>query len=505
MKKWRAAIILALVFLALGGLATWDEWQTKRDDVAEKAKNKVTDVKVEDVVELDYASKPDVEDHAPAEDDEPKVEGEVRVSAVKKDGVWRLTKPVDALADTQTIESLIKGVVDYAGTKEISSDREKWSDFGLLDPVRTITVRAGGDQAQKFSIFVGNKVPVGFSVYYRTNKDDKVLMGGQQLLVSTSKTLYDFRDKSLVKIEESKLKSLTYARLGDPAIEIVKNDGKYAITKPEALDADGPAIKEFVDELNLIRVAGFLDRPDAALVAAFQAPSFELTWTGETGEASTLKFLDKDGKLFASFNPAERVYTLPEDFRPKLQKDLSAFRNRRILATEILDVQKADVDGTTYKAIEGNWYLEADAAKFDDQGKFKGDPKDTPKEQAHMRAFMVDLEFAKTDRFILLTDPISKSLTSAPAHRITLSYATPAKAPMVIELFEVAGEPQVDKYLVRRSNAPYIYRVAKSAFASMVPPKEPSPGEEPSLDVPEGEESEQSFDLENPHENASAQ
>jgi hypothetical protein len=223
------------------------------------------------------------------------------------------------------------------------------------------------------------------------------------------------------------------------------------------------------------------------LTAAFQAPTYEVTWNVETGEASTLKVLEKDGKLYAAFDPSQRVYTLPEDFKGKIQKEVSDFRNRRILSTEILDVQKVDIDGTVYKAVAGNWYLEADAAKAGPQDKFPLDGK--VKEQSHVRAFMVDLEFAKTDRFIALTDPLAKSLTEAPLHRITLSYTDPEKAPLKIELFKAVDAE--DKFVVRRSGAPYIYRVPKAAFSSMTPaPPAPEGGadaEGQPMEEPEGD------------------
>ena len=54
MKRWRSALILAIVVLALGGLATWDEWQTKKDEQAEKDKNHLTDLTVDEVTTLDF-------------------------------------------------------------------------------------------------------------------------------------------------------------------------------------------------------------------------------------------------------------------------------------------------------------------------------------------------------------------------------------------------------------------------------------------------------------------
>ncbi len=485
MKQLKTAAILAALLVVLGGLATWDEWKTKHDTEEDKTKNHLVDLKPEDVIELDYTSKGQTADEGAKTDEAAKIDGLVEVSAVKKDGVWRLTKPVDVLADAQSIESLIKAITDYSYAKVITDKRDQWAEYGLVEPARHVTVRTGGDSPKSFTMNLGNKTPVGFNVYLRTSVDDKVLLGSQHIMMGTSKTLNDFRDKTLLKIDETKLKNVTYQRKGEPQIELTKSDGRYTIVKPEPLDADSAALKDFIDELNLIKVASFIDSPDPATKAVFQEPDIRITWQHETGEEATLKVTEREGKLLASFDPNQRVYVLPDDFKGKLRKELNEFRNRRVLDSEALDVKTIEIDGDIYQNVEGNWYFAAEAAKFDDKGKFTGDPKDKPQEKAFIRAFMVDLEFAKTDRFIPLNDPVVKGLTEAPEHRITLNYHDTNKPTLVIELFKGPSEQGADdRYLVKRSGGKYVYRVAKTTFNSMTPGKEG----QPKVDLPDGEE-----------------
>ncbi len=488
MKQIKTAGILAVVLLVLGGLATWDEWKTKKDQEAEKTQNRFAEIKPGDVIELDYVSKATTPEDGAEKSDEPaKTEGQVDVSAVKKDGIWRLTKPVDVLADAQTIDGLVKTIAEYSYTKVITSSRDQWKEFGLLEPTRHVTLRTGGDNPKTLTVYFGSKSPIGYNVYLRTSLDDRVVMGSQHVLMSTSKLLNDFRDKKLLQIEEQKLKNLTYVHKGEPAVEIAKTDGKYAIVKPEILEADGAAVRDFVDDLNAIKVANFLDQPDEATKKALATPDYQITWQHETGEASTLKVSDQDGKLLAAFDPNQRVYLLPDDYKARIAKDLNHFRNRRIFEPDSLDAKTVEIDGNTFQNIEGNWYAAADAAQFDDKGKFKGEAQDKPAEKANIRAFMVDLEFAKTDRFVMLDDPQAKSV-EVPEHRLTLSYHDTAKAPLVIEFFKTPGVD--DKYLVRRSGGKYLFRVPKSSLNSMKPGKEapPSPEDEPQGIAPEGSE-----------------
>lgn len=457
MKPWRLALVLAVVVFALGALATWDEWQTKKDDEAKKTENRLTLMKPEDVTELAYATKGNTEITAAEKggvETKSKVEA-YELTAVKNDGKWQLTKPVAALGDQEGISGLLKTLTDYSYTKDLGIGKEKWAEYGLQDPLRTVTMKATGAKPEALTIYVGNKAPVGYSVYFRTDKSDHVYMGSQHLLTSTSRSLFEFRDKTVVKIDEAGIKTLSYKRKNQESIGLSKADGKWAIATPSRLEADAAEVRDFIEEVNALRASNFIDKPDPALQAAFAAPDLELTWQGETGAPTTLRFTEKDDTFYASFDPAQRAFVLAKDQKAKLAKDLTHFRNRRILDQKLMaDIQQVQIDGDTYKNFGGEWYK-------------PGEEKDKTKEQGHLRAFVVDLEFAKTDDFLAPTDAqVKKAEGAAPQHRITL---TPkAGSPMTLDLYAADA---ADQYLVKVSGAPYVYRVAKSAFNSMTPAK----------------------------------
>jgi hypothetical protein len=79
----------------------------------------------------------------------------------------------------------------------------------------------------------------------------------------------------------------------------------------------------------------------------------------------------------------------------------------------------------------------------------KADVKDKPTELPYIRAFVVDLEFAKTDKFIPSSAPEAKNLGSAPLHHITLGYQDSKKPALSIDVFKFDSDNA--NYLVRRS------------------------------------------------------
>ena len=495
-KKLRAPLILLAILLALGGLAKWDEWKTTKETAASKTKGKIVELKPEDVTAVDYATTgtdvvpanaaPEAPPGAPpaAVPDQKKPEPAV-VSLAKAGDAWRTTKPMDAPADAGAVLGLIKAVTDYSSTSVVSETKDKWAEFGLVTPQRTVTLgytEAG--KPQTFTVFVGNKAPIGYNVYFRTSTGgDKVYLGGQHLLLSTAKTLNDFRDKTVVKIDEKTIKSIVYASRSQPAIALEKGaDGHYAIVRPEPMEADDNEVRDFVDGLNQLRAESFVDAPRTDETLVFNNPDYSITWTTDKGEATTLRVLDKGNKLGAALDPRQRLLLLADDQRVKVRKELINFRNRRVLRIDSVELTRVDVDGDKYVNVGGSWYKPEDAAKLDDQGALKAGEKDKPAEQAHVRAFVVDLEFARADQFLPSTDPAAKSLAAPPEHRITLGFKDPKKMPeIVLDTFPVPG--QSEKLFVKRSGSDTLYRVNKAAFNSMKPGHAPVPGDPPPPDA----------------------
>jgi hypothetical protein len=450
-RRFRSAIILAIVLLALGGLATWDEWQTKKDDETKKTENLLTTIKPADVVEMRFESTGGAAD-APVEGEAPPPAptAPVRASAVKRDGVWQLIEPVTVQGDDASITNLLTTVLDYSIAKVVAEDKSKWADFGVDAPQRTIWVKTGGDKPQEMTVYVGNKAPVGYNVYLRTSKDDKVYVGSQHLLASTSKSLFELRDKTVAKFDPKSITRFTYAHAGQPAIEMIKDGTNWTITKPEPVAADSAEIRDYIEEVARVKAVGFVDDPAEKDLTAFKSPGTEIRLTDDKGAVTTVLLKEIGGKLLATTVPPARLAELGDEWKGKLAKSLADFRNRRIFVAAEMDATTLKIDGDTYERNGGDWFKAGDAEK---------------KSINHLRAFLVDLEFAKTDEFLPLDGVLAAKL-AAPLHRITLA---PKQGPeIVVDVYTDAEKD--DRYLVRRTGGAHLYRIPKSAFNSMTPP-----------------------------------
>ncbi len=470
MKKWPTIIILASVLLILGGLATWDEWQTKKDAEAEKTKNRITEIKLDQIQAISYESKKSEESPAQPEGTKnPSVQEAVRLQMARVEGSWRIQSPVTTGGDQAAIESLVQAVLEYASAEEVGQHEAEWQKFGVKDPQRTITFQykdSKTSELKSWTLYIGDKVPVGYSVYFRTSSSEKVFMGGQHILLSTVKTMFDLRDKRVSQINLESVTSFKYLVDNQEAVELSKKDANWTFIKPMGWELDPMDVKDYLGSINELKAAGFADAVSPDLAKGFDKPSFELRWGGDKQPAASLKFLEAGGKHWVK-NDANVVMELADSEYKKMFRKPEDFRLKRIFGNTALDLVKIDIDGDKYQRRGALWYKQSDADRLDQEGKLKPDEKgEAPRDIGHIGTFAVDLEFLKTDRFLAASDvSVASYLTKPPQHTIQLEFKdTTQKAPLKVELFEAEDK---NHFYVKRTGSDTIYRITKSAVANM--------------------------------------
>jgi hypothetical protein len=305
-------------------------------------------------------------------------------------------------------------------------------------------------------------------------------MGGQHILLSTAKTLFDLRDKRISQVNLDKVTTFKYLMDNQEAVEIAKKDSNWTFVKPTGWELDPMDVKDYLGSINELKASGFADEVSPELAKSFDKPSFELRWSGGDQEsAGSLKFLESSGKHWVK-NDANTVMELADGEYKKMFRKPEDFRLKRIFGNTALDLVKIDIDGDKYLRRGGLWYKQADADRLDQEGKLKPDEKgEAPKDIGHMGTFAVDLEFLKTDRFLAASDAnIASYLAKPPQHTIQLEFKDPAqKAPLKVELFEAEDK---NHFYVKRTGSETIYRITRSAVANMSAStkNEPIPQEE---------------------------
>lgn len=466
MRNWKQLTGLGIFLLALGGLATWDEWKTKKDEQDKETKGLITTIKPESVVGIVYHSTGDSDT-----DDKtstPKTDPSKSVDATLKlvNGRWEITSPVQAAADQQAVTDLLKNITDYKTESEVTTGKDKWATFGLTNPRRSIELET--NDGKKTVFFVGVNSPVGFGVYAATSASDTVYSGSQYIATSTGKNLFDLRDKKIFTLTSPQVTALIL-KSGPESITLAKEDGKWLITAPVKANADTVAVSNLLDDITGLKAAEFIESPDKTIAKALSSSSSfaEVTLTADKANVS-LKVADVASALYAQLAGSQTVYKLHDDAKTKLKKSAKDLRDKKVFTFQSASIAKVNIDGENFTKVASDWYSESDATKFGADGKYAGTAGGQPKPQSHIRGLIVDLEYARAEDVYEPGSKEMKNLPKAPKHKIILFPAEKPAAAISTEFWLAQDNPEM--VFLRHSGAPqYLYKAKRSIIASITP------------------------------------
>lgn len=455
MKNWKTMAALLLGLGVLGGLATWDEWKTKKEETEKSESNKWTTTKLEDVEAVDY--------EMAAADEGPDKKPAVSLKIRKKDGKWVIVSPIEWQADQQAVDDLLKAVLDYKYETKVASAKADWGQYGLDNPRRKITLKLKGDKQETYVI--GNNAPVGYSTYVASSRSEDVYAGSQYIGASTGKSMHDLRDKKILSLASSDVAGIKIERNKMPTVELSKKDGKYSLVQPQTTEADALAATNLADDLTQLKATEFVDAPPADQQKHFDKKSADavVTLTDSKGGTQTLIFASLKNGFYLTLNPSKTLFKLADDAKGKVLKTVNDLRNKKIFSFQAAQINEVDVDGKAYQRVKEEWYTKDDAGKFDKDGKFTGKDADKPTSKANIRSLLVDLEFAKADETFPTTSEVAKKLPANPKHKIVL---TPASGPKIdIDVWLAGDNPE--KVLLKTSGKDQVFKAPRTVISSL--------------------------------------
>ena len=437
----KTPLILLAVLIILGGVITWDRWQSDREAQQKEQANKLTEMVTDDIVKIVYRDRGDSDDNQPTE-----------LTLDKIDSHWRVTAPLTSATDTREVEDFIKTILDYKYEQIIADDKTEAAKFGLAEAQRTIELSTG---QESFTLYLGNKSAVGYSAYLATSVDQRIFLGSQYILTSTAKRLFDFRDKQLIVIDSNKVKRLTFWHRDTKTFEVVRHEGRFQLSSQEKTSQI--KVEEYLEAFNDVRVEKFIDDPSVELQKKFTVDKLLMSavFENEAGVRQQLVFARDRDQLLATFDASKIIYALPKSFEEKVRELSDNFRDHRIFSFNTDDVQQIDIDGDSYRRVENQWYP---SAQVDDSGKLL----DNAQMNDTVDLLLVSLETAETIKFIERAT-VSELITKAAARKIILSLNSAADGTDTTLTINFWSDTEnSERYYLSHSNDQQVFSVAKS-------------------------------------------
>lgn len=306
--RLRNTLLLAIVFILLGGYIFLFELQKERKEKSEI----LLDFKEEDVEEM-ILSYP---------------QQEIRLQR-EPSGKWKITQPVQAAAD----ESAVGGILSALQTSRVQRIVEKKPSpedvkaFGLDNPeVKVLITLQKGKTLP--AILVGAKTPLSNSAYVRRGSELGVLLTSASLRSTLEKKLYDLRDKEILSFSPDQVTRLQIRTPKESLVLVKGEKAEWQVETPTKGKSKPGVVAAYLAALGALRAKGFAeDEPKDIKKYGLVPPSVEISLDGKDGKklGSLLLGSKGGGEYYAKREGSPTVFSVDEFSYNQLTKQPSDF------------------------------------------------------------------------------------------------------------------------------------------------------------------------------------
>jgi hypothetical protein len=290
-------------------------------------------------------------------------DGAVELAFARGDKGWRLTKPVDAQADSVSVEKVTSVLGDLSYTDKFepaAAGGRSAETTGVAKPRHV--VKFTDESGKEHTLALGKRAVSG--VYATADGGSTIYLLERNPLDALDADPSSFRSKQIEEIPAEKVAGLTIKQ-GDRAVTLTKADNKWMITAPVTARASVSAVEAITNELRNLRASSFSDVTDrratglspprvsvTALVEETAAAPGSAPASGPASRAATKPvtldlgyYTDPTSKKFvyASVAGSNEVFTLPSSTFDKLNRDLSDLRDPVVLPAAETEATRVDI------------------------------------------------------------------------------------------------------------------------------------------------------------------
>jgi hypothetical protein len=421
--RWQTTAVLAAILIALG--AFYYVYEVRLGPEREKTegrKGRVFTVEPADVTEVEI-KRPD------------------SVVKLKREGDgWQILEPVKARGDRGPIDETVTSVVTARMDREIESAPTALGDFGLDKPAAEVTLRL--KDGKQLGLVLGAKSPTGVWVYAREAGKPAVFVVGDSVLRDTTRPLADFRDKAVLAFDQKDVTALEIITRDD-TIAVEQADGRWKLTRPRALPADGDTLRDFLEKLRAARVKEFVaEAPRSLEPFGLDRPVKVSIHTGRDKDRATKTLLFGRGDagkkgVYAMRAGESAVVVIPDETWAAVPKNVAVLRDKTVVEVERDKVTRLEIESpkgaVTLAQENGRWKITA--------------PEALPADQVEAGAVLFKLRELRAQAFLSEDAAGVPRYLAKPTVRVTISEQG-APAPRTLLL---APSPE------RRGGAPTAY------------------------------------------------
>jgi hypothetical protein len=319
MRGLTTTLLLVLVLAGLGAYIYFVESERPAGGVEER--EKVFAVEADQIEQMTVTAK-----------------GETTTLA-KTDGVWKITAPVAADADSTEVSNLTTAIAALEINRVLDENASNLADFGLADPRIKIAFKAGSTSGE---VHFGETTPTQGDMYAVKPGESRVFLVAAYQDSSLAKNTFDLRDKRVLQFDRDKIDSLELTQPGAPAVQLARAGNEWALTAPIAARGDYSAIESLVTRLSTASMTELVD-PNSPESFGLETPSAVVTvGTGSTRAALELG-TEREGALFARDRARQMIFKVEPSLAADLKKTADELRDKELFEFRTFNLMRLQV------------------------------------------------------------------------------------------------------------------------------------------------------------------
>ncbi|MCI0495277.1 DUF4340 domain-containing protein [candidate division KSB1 bacterium] len=268
-----------------------------------------------------------------------------KITLEKQDSGWKILTPVSTDADQSEIDLILNDLDKLKKGRFVSDNALDFKKFGLA-PFRAALVLHWQDGKQD-SLLLGNKNLDSTQVFFRNSGSNDVYLIPISLLTSISKSLYDLRDKSVIKFNKGAISRLLF-ETNQQTFSCARNrvqDWHLEYPIPEER-CDQDKINDIFDKLESARISEFIAETPADLSRyGLQTPGLSVSLLDSNRATQQTLFIGKAerDKFYARTDSRPQIFLIDSSLVSEINPSLFELRDKTIVAFELDSISEIEI------------------------------------------------------------------------------------------------------------------------------------------------------------------
>ena len=276
---------------------------------------------------------------------------------------WVIENPVQTGGDKSAIDALLTRLKNVKKSREFNIGAGEQPQYGLVG--RSLLVIFQFKNGSRDSIRFGDPTPVGENVFAGRG-DTTVFIVPASTKNDTEKSLFDWRDKSIARIDQNNVREL---RLKNPHgnFYLVKDNSDWQIKEPRAVKADAANVNKILRKIQNEKVKSIVSEQvaDPAALRLIRPEYVVDLYLDESLAHKQLIFSSlKDNVSNGKDDGRPHVFTVDSTFTGDLDQTFFELRDKTVSipfnrdAVDSLIIEQADSVWVMTKDTANTWWLD---------------------------------------------------------------------------------------------------------------------------------------------------